>query len=179
MIKVHLNSDLHKHSSQWRRQEQTIGFVPTMGNLHGGHLALVEHAKQLADRIVVSIFVNPSQFVKGEDFATYPRTIEDDLAVLKKADVDLVYIPDADQLFPTGWENVTEVRVPKLDNIFCGRTRPGHFKGVATIVAKLFNIVRPDVAVFGKKGLPTTIGYRKYGRRFECLGGDHRITNYT
>ena len=151
MIKVQLNTDLNNHTHQWRMQQQTIGFVPTMGNLHGGHLALVEHAKQLADHVVVSIFVNPSQFVKGEDFATYPRTIDDDLAVLKDAEVDLVYIPNEDQLFPTGWENVTEIRVPKLDDIYCGKTRPGHFKGVATIVAKLFNLVRPDLAVFGKK----------------------------
>lgn len=151
MIRVNLNSDLREQTTDWKMQKQTIGFVPTMGNLHQGHLSLVEHANKVADKVVTSIFVNPSQFVKGEDFATYPRTIEEDLAVLKEANVDLVYIPDEDQLFPTGWENVTEVTVPKLDNIFCGKTRPGHFKGVATIVTKLFNLVRPDLAVFGKK----------------------------
>lgn len=151
MIKVHLNTDLTAHRDQWRQQNHTIAFVPTMGNLHEGHLALVRHAAQLADKVIVSIFVNPSQFVQGEDFATYPRTIEEDLAVLRDAEVDLVYIPDEDQLFPTGWENVTQVIVPKLDSVYCGNTRPGHFTGVATIVTKLFNLVRPDIAVFGQK----------------------------
>ncbi len=151
MIKVNLNSDLRHYTNEWRMEKQTIGFVPTMGNLHQGHISLVEHANKIADKVIVSIFVNPSQFVKGEDFATYPRTIEEDLAVLKDANVDLVYIPDEDQLFPTGWENVTEVTVPKLDNIYCGKTRPGHFKGVATIVTKFFNLVLPDLAVFGQK----------------------------
>lgn len=151
MIKVNLNSELAAQREKWRASNQTIGFVPTMGNLHEGHLALIKHAANLADKVIVSIFVNPSQFVKGEDFATYPRTIEEDLAVLKSAEVDLVYIPNEDQLFPTGWENVTQIIVPKLDTIYCGKTRPGHFSGVATIVTKLFNLVRPDMAIFGKK----------------------------
>ena len=151
MIEIQQNKRLTELTSQWRRDDVQIGFVPTMGNLHQGHLSLVEHAHRLADKVVVSIFVNPSQFVQGEDFATYPRTLEEDLAVLRQAEVDAVYIPAEDQLFPGGWEQRTEVHVPRLENIYCGKTRPGHFTGVATIVTKLFNIVRPDVAVFGEK----------------------------
>ena len=123
--------------------------VPTMGNLHAGHLALIEAAKRRADRVVVSIFVNPAQFAEHEDFAGYPRTPEADLALLRHA-VDLAFIPPVTEIYRPG-QPAAEVTLPALDSIHCGRYRPGHFKGVATVVLKLFNIIRPDIAVFGEK----------------------------
>tara|TARA_R110000782_G_scaffold242977_1_gene329513 strand:- start:1146 stop:1994 length:849 start_codon:yes stop_codon:yes gene_type:complete len=128
-----------------------IALVPTMGNLHQGHLSLVKQAQLLADYVVVSIFVNPTQFVAGEDFENYPRTLDADLEYLKNLNVDLVFIPDMDEVYPKGIQITTEVIVPELDSIYCGEYRPGHFKGVATVVCKLFNIVQPDIAVFGEK----------------------------
>ena len=124
--------------------------VPTMGNLHAGHLALIEAAKRRADRVVVSIFVNPAQFAEHEDFAGYPRTPEADLALLLRHDVDLAFIPPVTEIYRPD-QPAAEVTLPALDSIHCGRYRPGHFKGVATVVLKLFNIIRPDIAVFGEK----------------------------
>ena len=124
--------------------------VPTMGNLHAGHLALIEAAKRRADRVVVSIFVNPTQFAENEDFAGYPLTPEADLALLRRHDVDLAFIPSVAEIYSPG-QPAVEVTLPALDSIHCGQFRPGHFKGVATVVLKLFNIIRPDIAVFGEK----------------------------
>lgn len=124
--------------------------VPTMGNLHAGHLALIEAAKRRADRVVVSIFVNPTQFAENEDFAGYPLTPEADLALLRRHDVDLAFIPPVAEIYSPG-QPAVEVTLPALDSIHCGQFRPGHFKGVATVVLKLFNIIRPDIAVFGEK----------------------------
>ena len=124
--------------------------VPTMGNLHAGHLALIEAAKRRADRVVVSIFVNPTQFAENEDFAGYPLTPEADLALLRRHDVDLAFIPPVAEIYRPG-QPAAEVTLPALDAIHCGQFRPGHFKGVATVVLKLFNIIRPDIAVFGEK----------------------------
>jgi pantoate--beta-alanine ligase len=135
----------------WHQQGQSVALVPTMGNLHVGHLQLVKQAKELADKVVVSIFVNPTQFVAGEDFDTYPRTIEDDLVQLEAIEPDLIFIPEVDEVYPAGLEGETEVIVPELDSIFCGAFRPGHFTGVATVVSKLLNMVQPDVALFGNK----------------------------
>jgi len=135
----------------WRQQGQSVALVPTMGNLHVGHLQLVKQAKELADKVVVSIFVNPTQFVAGEDFDTYPRTIEDDLVQLEAIGSDLIYIPEVDEVYPAGLEGDTQVIVPELDSIFCGAFRPGHFTGVATVVSKLLNMVQPDIALFGNK----------------------------
>jgi pantoate--beta-alanine ligase len=135
----------------WHQQGQSVALVPTMGNLHVGHLQLVKQAKELADRVVVSIFVNPTQFVAGEDFDTYPRTIEDDLAQLEGIEPDLIFIPEVDEVYPAGLEGETQVIVPELDSIFCAAFRPGHFTGVATVVSKLLNMVQPDVALFGNK----------------------------
>ncbi len=132
-----------------RAAGQSIALVPTMGNLHAGHLSLVEIAKQHADFTVVSIFVNPSQFVAGEDFEHYPRTLATDLPQLQQLEVDLVFTPAVEEIYPASAS--TEVTVPELDSIYCGEYRPGHFKGVATVVTKLLNIVQPDVAVFGEK----------------------------
>jgi pantoate--beta-alanine ligase len=135
----------------WHQQGYSVALVPTMGNLHVGHLQLVNQAKEMADKVVVSIFVNPTQFVAGEDFDTYPRTIEDDIAHLGSIEPDLIFIPDIDEVYPAGLEHETQVIVPELDSIFCGAFRPGHFTGVATVVSKLLNMVQPDIALFGNK----------------------------
>jgi len=133
------------------KSDKKIALVPTMGNLHQGHLSLVKQAQSLADYVVVSIFVNPTQFVAGEDFENYPRTLDADLEYLKQLNVDLVFMPDMDEVYPNDVQITTEVIVPELDSIYCGEYRPGHFKGVATVVCKLFNMVQPDIAVFGEK----------------------------
>ncbi len=135
----------------WHQQGQSVALVPTMGNLHVGHLQLVKQAKKLANKVVVSIFVNPTQFVAGEDFDTYPRTIKDDVAHLGDIEPDLIFIPEIDEVYPAGLEGETQVIVPELDSIFCGAFRPGHFTGVATVVSKLLNMVQPDIALFGNK----------------------------
>lgn len=131
-------------------RNQKIALVPTMGNLHDGHLSLVNLAKQHADIVVVSIFVNPTQFGAGEDFASYPRTLDDDCQKLAKAGVALVFAPSVDEMYPIYPPNV-QILSGSISKILCGQTRPTHFDGVGLVVSKLFNIVRPDVAVFGKK----------------------------
>lgn len=131
-------------------RNQKIALVPTMGNLHDGHLSLVNLAKQHADVVVVSIFVNPTQFGAGEDFASYPRTLDDDCQKLAKAGVALVFAPSVDEMYPIYPPNV-QILSGSISKILCGQTRPTHFDGVGLVVSKLFNIVRPDVAVFGKK----------------------------
>jgi pantoate--beta-alanine ligase len=132
------------------KHKHTIAFVPTMGNLHEGHLALVHKAKEIADITVVSIFVNPLQFAPSEDFSNYPRTLQEDIKKLSKLNVDLVFSPSAIDLYPN-LEEHTKVSVPILSDEYCGRFRPSLFDGVTTIVATLFNIVQPDSAVFGEK----------------------------
>ena len=137
---------------QWQRDGERIGFVPTMGNLHEGHLRLVKAARQNTDRVVVSIYVNPTQFGPQEDFANYPRTLEKDLQKLAALNVDLVFNPDDDTMYPEGITQCTYVDVPtQLTEGLEGAHRQHHFRGVATVVTKLFNIVAPDVAVFGEK----------------------------
>jgi pantoate--beta-alanine ligase len=142
---------LHAITAAWRRAGDTIALVPTMGNLHAGHIELVRHAASAAARTVVSIFVNPMQFVQGEDLDRYPRTPERDQRMLAEAGVDVAFLPPVAQMYPNGYVDTTRVHVPVLESIYCGEFRPGHFTGVATVVAKLFNIVRPDCAVFGDK----------------------------
>lgn len=134
----------------WRRQAGRVVFVPTMGNLHDGHLALVREARQRGDAVIVSIFVNRLQFGQGEDFDSYPRTFEADRAKLQAAGVDALFLPDERELYPRIRQDFN-VEPPHLQNELCGAFRPGHFRGVATVVTKLFNIVQPDVACFGKK----------------------------
>lgn len=133
----------------WRHVGEIVAFVPTMGNLHAGHLRLVEQARSMADRVVASIFVNPTQFSAGEDFGAYPRTPEADIEKLAVADVDLLFMPEADEIYPPN--ALSHVEVPGLSEQLCGAVRPGHFRGVATVVGKLFNLVQPDVALFGEK----------------------------
>ena len=132
-----------------RERGEKIGLVPTMGALHVGHVSLIEAAVKNGDFVVVSIFVNPTQFCPGEDFEAYPRPLEADLEICRKAGVDVVFAPAPEQIYPS--ENLTWVTVEKLTEPLCGRNRPGHFRGVTTVCAKLFNIVGPDIAYFGQK----------------------------
>ena len=134
----------------WRKTAGTVAFVPTMGNLHEGHLALVREAKKRADSVAVSIFVNRLQFGQGEDFDRYPRTLQEDAAKLEGEGVSVLFAPDERELYPRVAQRYN-IEPPHLQNELCGRFRPGHFRGVATVVAKLFNIVQPDFACFGKK----------------------------
>lgn len=144
-------ADLRERLDSWRREGLRIGFVPTMGNLHAGHLDLVRAAATRADRVVVSIFVNPLQFGPGEDLAAYPRTLEADLAQLAAEPCAAVFTPEETDMYPRGRAGATRIEVPGISGILCGTARPGHFTGVATVVAKLFNIVQPQLAVFGEK----------------------------
>ncbi|MBY6017933.1 pantoate--beta-alanine ligase [Halomonas denitrificans] len=142
---------LHQLVRQWHQAGERVAFVPTMGNLHDGHIALVHQARSRADRVVTSIFVNPMQFGAGEDLDAYPRTLEQDKQRLFDAGCDLLFTPDTELLYPTGLTQQTFVEVPGLSDLHCGASRPGHFRGVATIVCKLFNLVQPDIACFGEK----------------------------
>ena len=142
---------VREHVRRWRKEGRRTAFVPTMGNLHAGHVSLIETARRHGDRFVASIFVNPMQFGPNEDFAHYPRTPTQDARMLSDAGCDLMFMPDVGEIYPNGSERATRVEVPGLSSILDGEFRPGHFEGVATIVAKLFHIVEPDVAVFGEK----------------------------
>jgi pantoate--beta-alanine ligase len=137
--------------SAWKHDGQRVGFVPTMGNLHAGHHALVDLARQHADRTVASVFVNPTQFGPNEDFARYPRTLDDDVEGLVAHGCDVLFAPSVDEMYPEGAEKAALIRVPGIGAILDGAHRPGHFDGVATVVARLFNLVKPDIAVFGQK----------------------------
>ncbi|MCF6202050.1 MAG: pantoate--beta-alanine ligase [Methylococcaceae bacterium] len=149
MQKVRSIAQLKKNLHQWRKQNLSIAFVPTMGNLHEGHIKLVLAARKKADKVVVSIFVNPTQFGVGEDFESYPRTEEDDEIKLKEACADLLFLPSVLEIYPEAMETI--VSVTKLSTRHCGKSRPNHFNGVATIVVKLLNMVQPDIAFFGEK----------------------------
>ena len=143
--------DLRDELIETRKLKKKISLVPTMGNIHEGHLSLIKNAQKQSDYVVVSIFVNPTQFVAGEDFNEYPRTLDSDIELISKLNVNLVFIPEAIELYPMNNKISTEVSIPELESIYCGKHRPGHFRGVATIVSKLFNIVQPDIAIFGEK----------------------------
>lgn len=142
---------LRDQIKQFKREGRKIAFVPTMGNLHDGHLTLVRKAHELADIVVVSIFVNPMQFERADDLNNYPRTLEDDLNKLNGEGVELVFTPTPEIIYPEGLDKQTFVEVPGLSSMLEGASRPGHFRGVSTIVTKLFNIVQPEVACFGEK----------------------------
>jgi pantoate--beta-alanine ligase len=144
-------TELHQYVQHWKDHGQSIAFIPTMGNLHAGHMSLIEKGQSLSDRTICSIFVNPMQFGPNEDWDHYPRTLEKDIALLEASGCDLVYLPTASELYPEGLDRISQVQVTDLTDHYEGAHRPGHFTGVATVVLKLFNIVKPDVSVFGKK----------------------------
>ena len=151
MIETSTAAHLRAEIAALREHGRRVAFVPTMGNLHAGHRQLMEEARKHADAIVVSIYVNPLQFGPKEDFAAYPRTPLDDRALLERTNADVLFAPDEREMYPRGREQHTQVEVPQLSDILCGAYRPGHFRGVTTVVARLFNLVAPDVALFGKK----------------------------
>jgi pantoate--beta-alanine ligase len=142
---------LRQQIRRWRQEGKRIALVPTMGNLHDGHMTLVEEAKAVADVVVVSIFVNPMQFDRPDDLARYPRTLQEDCEKLNRRKVDMVFAPAPVDVYPQGLDTQTFVDVPGLSTMLEGASRPGHFRGVSTIVSKLFNLVQPDVACFGQK----------------------------
>jgi pantoate--beta-alanine ligase len=144
-------ASVRAHVARWRTAGERVVFVPTMGNLHAGHVSLIEAARKHGKRFVASIFVNPMQFGPNEDFAHYPRTPSQDAKMLQEAGCDLMFSPEVGEIYPNGADNATRIEVPNISRILCGEFRPGHFEGVATVVAKLFHIVDPDVAIFGEK----------------------------
>ena len=149
MQTVHTIAEVRQQVRDWKLAGLKVGFVPTMGNLHAGHIHLVSEAIKLADRVVASVFVNPTQFGPSEDFDAYPRTLEADQAKLADAGCHLLFAPSVDEMYPR--QNLTWVDVDELGDHLCGASRPGHFRGVTTVVSKLFNIVQPDLACFGEK----------------------------
>jgi pantoate--beta-alanine ligase len=151
MLTVTTVADVRAHVARWHEAHERVVFVPTMGNLHAGHMSLIEAARTHGDRFVASIFVNPMQFGPNEDFAHYPRTPTQDAKMLEAAGCDLMFSPEVGEIYPNGADNATRIEVPGISRILCGEFRPGHFEGVATVVAKLFHIVDPDVAIFGEK----------------------------
>ena len=149
MITITSVSEMQRHALAARERGQRIAFVPTMGFLHAGHLSLLEEGRRRGDLLVLSIFVNPTQFGQGEDFATYPRNLEQDSRLAEQVDVDVLFAPSAAAMYPQGY--ATYVDVEGITEVLCGASRPGHFRGVCTVVSKLFNIVQPHVALFGNK----------------------------
>jgi len=144
-------SELRERVAAWRREGARVGFVPTMGNLHNGHFSLITLCRTKVDRVVASVFVNPTQFGPNEDYARYPRTLAQDQAGLAAHGCDLLFAPTVEEVYPFGIEATARVEVPVVSEPLEGAMRPGHFAGVATVVTKLFNLVQPDVAVFGRK----------------------------
>ncbi|EBI4013918.1 pantoate--beta-alanine ligase [Salmonella enterica subsp. enterica serovar Agona] len=142
---------LRQHIRRLRQEGKRVALVPTMGNLHDGHMKLVDEAKARADVVIVSIFVNPMQFDRPDDLVRYPRTLQEDCEKLNKRKVDYVFAPAVEEIYPQGLEGQTYVDVPGLSTMLEGASRPGHFRGVSTIVSKLFNLIQPDIACFGEK----------------------------
>ena len=153
--------DLRTQVAAWRGAGERVAFVPTMGNLHAGHLTLIAEARARAQRVVASIFVNPMQFGPAEDLDAYPRTLARDRELLEAAGCDLLFAPGVATVYPRGSEAQTRVEVPGLSDVLCGESRPGHFRGVATVVCKLFNMVQPDVALFGEKDFQQLLVIRR------------------
>jgi pantoate--beta-alanine ligase len=143
--------ELREQLNDWRHSGDHIALVATMGNLHDGHLSLVRLARKHAERVVVSVFVNPTQFGDGEDFENYPQSLERDKRMLKRFQTDLLFVPEIETMYPFGIDNATSVTVPVLTDDLCGTFRPGHFDGVTSVVSRLFSLVQPDVAIFGQK----------------------------
>ena len=151
MNKVQRVSSLRAAVQAARKDKKTVSFVPTMGNLHEGHLELVRVAKRRAEFVVVSIYVNPTQFGKNEDLNNYPSTPEEDARMLAELGVDLLFLPEQETMYPGALDEQTVVYVPKIGDLYCGKDRPEHFYGVTTVVSRLFNMVQPDIALFGNK----------------------------
>ncbi|HEX5339666.1 MAG TPA: pantoate--beta-alanine ligase [Gammaproteobacteria bacterium] len=168
MLTEHGVVELRKRLQRWRELHQRIAFIPTMGNLHAGHIALVKRARELAQRVVVSIFVNPLQFGPDEDYTSYPRTLDADKLQLAVAGADMAFVPDLATMYPQGPEQTTRVSVPEISTILDGEYRPGHFDGVATAVCKLFHMVQPDIALFGEKDYQQLMVVRRLVRDL-CL----------
>jgi len=158
---IESKSELAELLAEWRHEGEHVAVVPTMGNLHPGHASLVETAREHAERVIVTVFVNPTQFGEGEDFENYPRSIERDTMRLKQVRADVLFIPDIETVYPFGLENATIISVPGLTEDFCGSARPGHFDGVTTVVARLFALVQPDAAVFGQKDFQQQLVIRR------------------
>ena len=173
---MHVCSTITECHSVRDQLQGSVALVPTMGNLHEGHLTLIREAKLLADNVIVTIFINPMQFGANEDLDSYPRTLKQDLEKLTSLDVDLVFTPSNAMIYPQGQENHTRILVPNLTNQYCGSNRPGHYTGVATIVLKLFNLTSPDIALFGKKDFQQLVVIKKMaidlGLRIEIKGID-------
>lgn len=164
--------ELRQYVQHWRDHGLSIAFIPTMGNLHAGHMSLIEKGRSLCDRNICSIFVNPMQFGPNEDWDHYPRTLERDIEQLEAIACDLLYLPSASDLYPQGLDKISQVRVTGLIENYEGAHRPGHFAGVATVVLKLFNIVKPDISVFGKKDFQQ---YRVISKMVEDFNLDVQI----
>lgn len=161
MLLVTTTRALRDALAPWRAAGDSIVLVPTMGHLHDGHMRLVERARLAGRRVVATVFVNPLQFGAGEDFAKYRRTLDDDTVRLRAAGADLLFAPADNEIYPRGHDRITQVEVPGLSAILCGEFRPGHFRGVATVVAKLFNLVQPESAVFGEKDYQQLVVIRR------------------
>ncbi len=161
MKTIHTLNELRQLLAEERVHGKKIGLVPTMGNLHAGHIALVQQAKENADIIVSTIFVNPLQFSAGEDLDKYPRTLQADQEKLTTVGCHYLFVPSEEEVYPDGREKQTMVEVPDVSNLYCGASRPGHFQGVATIVCKLFGMVQPDLAIFGAKDYQQLFVIRK------------------
>lgn len=151
MLIIETPPPLRQHIRRLRQEGKRVALVPTMGNLHDGHMKLVDEAKARADVVIVSIFVNPMQFDRPDDLVRYPRTLQEDCEKLNKRKVDYVFAPAVEEIYPQGLEGQTYVDVPGLSTMLEGASRPGHFRGVSTIVSKLFNLIQPDIACFGEK----------------------------
>lgn len=161
MHRIHDIDSLRALVARWRRGGLRVALVPTMGNLHRGHLLLVREALARADRVLTSVFVNPLQFGPGEDFDSYPRTLERDADLLAEVGNHCLFAPSEREVYPNGRDGCTMVEVPGLSDELCGASRPGHFRGVATVVAKLFNMAQPDLALFGEKDLQQLLVIRR------------------
>jgi len=161
MIRVDSIEALREVRHQWRLENKRVGFVPTMGNLHNGHLSLLNKARENAEKTICSIYVNPLQFDRPGDLSNYPRTLEEDIAKLEEIGADMVFCPTDEHIYPRGMEHATTVDVPGITNVLDGAHRPGHFVGVATVVCKLFNMVQPHLAVFGEKDFQQLLVVRR------------------
>lgn len=161
---VSSSAALSEHLARFDEAGASIAFVPTMGNLHEGHLSLIRRGREIADVVVASIFVNPLQFGPNEDLDAYPRTLAEDIAKLESESTDLLFTPTVDVIYPEGLEAHTKVLVPGLTQVLCGASRPGHFDGVTTVVCKLLNLVSPDIALFGEKDLQQLLVIKKMVR---------------